>query len=252
MRSKRRPGSPCPTCELARPAAGARRGAQSVARPVPARFRRTRGPDRAIPVWASRPGTSTSARSRWRRTAARWRAARWLIEFGGFDPCRPYWFALGRTASASRRPSTRRDLRALRDRLREHGWRTPLRDALGRRLRGDLVLDRRSRPPSAEARLQGEDFGDVLAPEGAERFITWLAEPAPLGAYAGINRFLFGVWRDRPDLATAYPELDGPDGLGYAGWAHVYGREELGMPERLLPTLPPHVESARTHERCCG
>lgn len=78
--------------------------------------------------------------------------------------------------------------------------------------------------------------------EGQEAFYAWASEPAKAGGAAGINRLHFDIWLDRHDLQGAYPHLNGPDGPGYAGWVWIYGREQEGVPDRLLPPLPAHVD----------
>ena len=49
----------------------------------------------------------------------------------------------------------------------------------------------------------------------------------------------------RGDLQSAYPDLGDPaDARGFLDWAHVIGRAEVPIPERLLPPRPEVVVSA--------
>lgn len=60
------------------------------------------------------------------------------------------------------------------------------------------------------------------------------------------------IWDARDDLRTAYPHLDGPDGLGYAGWLCVHGPVEEGLIVDLLPPAPAHIHrdaASKLHER---
>ena len=62
-----------------------------------------------------------------------------------------------------------------------------------------------------------------------------------------MNRFLWQLYRERDDLRSVYPDLDGSDGEGFVGWAWVFGRAEMGIPERFLPPRPEtSASSSRT------
>src|SRR5205823_15064717 len=79
--------------------------------------------------------------------------------------------------------------------------------------------------------------------EGLGRFMDWLRGPAPHGGAHGINRYAYRIYLEREDLPRAYPDLDGADGPGFAGWAIVYGAPEAGIPRDLLPPVPAFLES---------
>ncbi|WCB96574.1 glycosyltransferase [Baekduia alba] len=170
-----------------------------------------------------------------------------LIRFTGFRADRPWWFSEHAT-----RVRVLDDL-ALSTLCRERaaalvgaGWEPPA--ALGvaaPELANHLRLDERVRRLLAEARDEDEEFGDLLAPAAADRFLAWLAEPAAQGGPAGINRYTYDVWRAREDLREAYPDLDGADADGFVGWLWVHGRMELGLDARLLPEPPDWVPEAQ-------
>lgn len=63
-------------------------------------------------------------------------------------------------------------------------------------------------------------------------------EPASIGSHAGVTRFLYDLYLRRDDLQEAFPDLDGPDGQRLVEWAHVYGRDEVPIPDSLLPEVP--------------
>ena len=76
-----------------------------------------------------------------------------------------------------------------------------------------------------------EQSGDVPSPftlEGVDAFANWLngqAHDAP----PGISRVLARVYRDRPDLQIAYPDLSGDGRAGLLRWVEEYGRREMSM-----------------------
>jgi len=82
-----------------------------------------------------------------------------------------------------------------------------------------------------EGRLSLEPFD----PRGEEEFFTWLAEAAAVGGDQGITRYMHAVYRDRPDLQRAYPELAGGDAVGIIGWFQVEAPAELMPPPGSVP-----------------
>jgi glycosyltransferase involved in cell wall biosynthesis len=120
-------------------------------------------------------------------------------------------------------------------RLIEAGWTDARRRReIGRPMPDGAVFDERLSLLLAQATADGERF-DPFDPEQHEAFMRWLGGPAAHGAGAGVNRFLYRIYCEREDLQRAYPDLDGGDGEGFAGWAWVFGRPEMGIPERFLP-----------------
>lgn len=83
----------------------------------------------------------------------------------------------------------------------------------------------------AEGRLAASPF----TPAGEAAAFATFAAPGIRGAAIGINKLLWQIWLDRPDLQHAYPLLDGADGPGFVGWAWAHGRDENLIPETLLP-----------------
>jgi len=162
------------------------------------------------------------------------------LQLTGFRPERPFLLAddVTRTAPSSD-PILRDLLTAYAERLRERGWTDlPRRAEIGRRLANGEVFSERLLRLYTRALAGGEDFGDVFAPDGTARFMAWLTEAVEPGARYGLTRYLHQVYRDRPDLPGAYPDLAGEDGGEYAGWCWVYGRRELDIPDVFLPPPP--------------
>jgi glycosyltransferase involved in cell wall biosynthesis len=79
----------------------------------------------------------------------------------------------------------------------------------------------------------GECPESLFTPAGEADFLAWLNEPAPDAP--DLTRFLHAVWSGRPDLQRAYPDVEDGDVEGYLGWSVVYGREQIAIPDALLP-----------------
>ncbi len=162
------------------------------------------------------------------------------LRFAGFRPDRPWWLSADHNRVLVLDDPLLEELVARRaEALVEQGWspRLDLAD-LPDRLPNGLQVDRRVRKLLVEAMERGEDFGDVTTEQGADALLAWLTEPAPHGAAAGITRYHWDVWRERPDVQEAYPDLDGEHGEGYAGWLWTQGRSEMGLQTRLMPPWP--------------
>jgi glycosyltransferase involved in cell wall biosynthesis len=161
-----------------------------------------------------------------------------FMDLPGFEPDRPH--QLSSTASrarVSRSPALHALSESYAAELRACGWHDSDHHAdVGRRLDG-LVYDESLRALYASALELGACSEDLFSEEGTREFIAWLEGPAPKGAALGINRYVFyRVARERPDVVRAYQDLDGEDGPGYLGWCCAFGREELGIPERFMPS----------------
>lgn len=168
-----------------------------------------------------------------------------LVRWDGFRPDRPWWHSdHGSRVRVLDDPMLAELCRARAAAQIEAGWAAPrLGNAETVELANRLRLDERVRRMFAESFDEGEDFGDLSDPVAADAFLRWLSEPAPNGALHGINRYTLDVWRGRPDLRDAYPDLDTDiDADGYCGWLWVHGRLEMRLDARLLPPAPEWVD----------
>jgi glycosyltransferase involved in cell wall biosynthesis len=168
-----------------------------------------------------------------------------LLRFHGFRADRPWWLSEHATrVLVLDDPELEALCGARAAALLDAGWDASCQPAAagGPELPNGLRYDDRLRRLHAEALDAGEDFGDVMGAQGAEAFERWLREPAPMGALDGITRYALDVWRQRPDVQEAYPDLDGADAEGFAGWLWVHGRPELRLEPLLLPPAPAWVE----------
>jgi glycosyltransferase involved in cell wall biosynthesis len=67
--------------------------------------------------------------------------------------------------------------------------------------------------------------------------IQRLNAPAPVGAQFGITNYLHRLHQRRPDLRSAFPDLD-RDGGRFVEWILMHGRYEVPIPPQLLPSEP--------------
>ncbi len=90
------------------------------------------------------------------------------------------------------------------------------------------------------------DSGEVQEPPadaaGEEAFITWLRQPAPEAN--GVSRYLYEIWKQRGDLQTAYPHVGSSDAAAFHAWALGHGREQVPIPDALLPPGEPPAPDA--------
>ena len=170
-----------------------------------------------------------------------------FIDFAGFDPNHPYRLsATGTRVRVSRSKALHELCASYATELHAEGWR-PGGDLgeVGRQLADGMVYDEVLAMLHARATALGEHFGDVFEERGSEAFTAWLAGPAPRGAEHGITRYVFyRVLRERPDVMRAYPDLEGSDGAEYVAWCRAFGKEELAIPERFMPSSPSETPSA--------
>ena len=170
-----------------------------------------------------------------------------LFDLSGFDPSRPYALSpISTRVKLSRSPILRELAETYAERLRAAGWADGRSRAdVGRRLANGLVYDEALEHLHDEARMLGEDPGDVFTEDGTERFMAWLRAPAVRGAAAGVNRYVFDrVLRERGDVIDAFPDLDHGDGPGFVHWCAQTGGVEA-VPRRAR-ARPPGSGGART------
>ncbi len=77
---------------------------------------------------------------------------------------------------------------------------------------------------------EGAPQESIFTQEGADRFVAWLNEPAPVGGEHGVTRYLYEIYSSRPDLRQEFPNLDGPDAMRLIEWHRVHGRVKLPYP----------------------
>jgi hypothetical protein len=165
------------------------------------------------------------------------------IHYSGFRPDRPYWLSSEGTRVGVLDDPLLMDLcAAYAQRLLDAGWVNPERrpDRLGR-LADGTPFDARLRRLRVSAASLGVELGDLSTVDGTAAFTAWLTGPAERGGKNGVNRYLYDAYLERSDLRTAFPDLDGADGLRLIEWAWEHGRSELRLDAALLPPTPASV-----------
>ena len=77
---------------------------------------------------------------------------------------------------------------------------------------------------------EGAPRQSIFTPEGADTFVAWLNEPAPVGGEHGVTRYLYEIYSGRPDLRQEFPNLDGPDAMRLIEWHRIHGQVKLPYP----------------------
>ncbi len=172
-----------------------------------------------------------------------------LLSLRGFDPREPHLLeGKVRTARVSERPALAPILRGRAEALLALGWEPhepfTAHDTRWSVLAEGLPLSQLVQDLVRAGQRAGAITASPFTPEGFEQLRDYVIQPARQGGSIGVNRLLGAVHSERVDLQAAYPALDGPDGLGFLGWAWVYGKDELSIPESFLPPRPAFLDAA--------
>jgi glycosyltransferase involved in cell wall biosynthesis len=89
------------------------------------------------------------------------------------------------------------------------------------------------------------------APAEPDQFLRWCGQ-CDSNDPPGISRFLFALWRERPDLQDVFRGIyfDPSARTGFLNWAHHFAVSETGAPKELVPsevTVP--VATTTTEQR---
>jgi hypothetical protein len=81
-----------------------------------------------------------------------------------------------------------------------------------------------------------DQFGDPFEVSGAHAYFRWLNEPAegPSGSPGSVSRLWHEVYRCRPDLQHAFPDVFGADNAAFRAWLAVTGLREHNIAEAFL------------------
>ena len=101
-----------------------------------------------------------------------------------------------------------------------------------------LPLDRLTRRVYRD--LMGDGFdASLFEPMGEAAFAAAATAPAPVGGQYGVTHYLATLYDMRGDLRSAFPDLRNPvDAQAFLEWAQTLGRDEVPIPETLLPPRP--------------
>ena len=102
-------------------------------------------------------------------------------------------------------------------------WSRELRDLLRSRL--------------TELRESGQWLPDLFDPDSARAFIRWLTDPTA-STVTGVSPMADVVWRQRPDLAAAFPNVRWADRDGFVRWLWTHALTEGLVTTGVLPPRP--------------
>jgi glycosyltransferase involved in cell wall biosynthesis/SAM-dependent methyltransferase len=168
-----------------------------------------------------------------------------FFHFSGFDHRAPYLLSRHQLDQPrillSERPAVRRICREYTDdlnRFREAGLERPYAWAS---LPGGIPLTRRIRRLYWRALVKAERNGEIQPPNPfdrsrADRFVQWLNQPIEPEIQPTISRLLYEIYRERPDLQAAFPQLAGGDASRYLTWVLQNDWQEEDLHADLLPT----------------
>jgi glycosyltransferase involved in cell wall biosynthesis len=169
-----------------------------------------------------------------------------LFNFSGFDPDRPYLLSTHAGAlprvRASEHPAIRRLCTDYAASLLTAGCPDAgAKDYAWAHLADGTPVSQEMRAAVRRA-LMHRDAGDACErpPDPFDRgsvadFVDWLAFPEPANnAAPSVPRLFYEIYRTRPDLGVAFPDLDWIDAERFRTWVSDHARREHGVPESVM------------------
>ncbi|MEA2719950.1 MAG: hypothetical protein QOJ39_1814 [Candidatus Eremiobacteraeota bacterium] len=146
-----------------------------------------------------------------------------FYHYSGFDARRPRVLSKHQTRiDLEREPGLAFLLERYADRIIANGFDEASKTPYGyAQFNNGVPADTFSRSVLREARLQGHRFpdpGDVFAQPSAWRYLNERADLDTSGADQPLTRYLYEVWRKRPDLGAVFPRVLGADRYRYLSW----------------------------------
>jgi glycosyltransferase involved in cell wall biosynthesis len=188
-----------------------------------------------------------------------------FFHFSGYDIRKPYLLSKHQADAPrillSERPAVARlcteyvaDLKSCgltEKSLASYGWAS---------LGDGTTLDIRMRRCYRDALLafeagKGPEPPNPFAADGGRRFVAWLNEPAEPSQRTTVPRYLRALYRERPDLQRAFPDVPGDDVERFLDWVRTSGVREERIPQSLLPAVadtPSGPRFARAHDLQAG
>ncbi len=163
------------------------------------------------------PGMNVAYWNLHERQISRAKDGRWFVNgealhfyhFSGFDPANPHLLSKHQTRTRlSEHPAVAELCAAFAAEVDDH--RRPGERDIGYawdQLADGRKLDRRLRRLYREGERAGAFELSPFEPDGALEFAEWLREPMLGHGEDSVSRFWLEVYRERPDLQTAFPDL---------------------------------------------
>lgn len=82
-----------------------------------------------------------------------------------------------------------------------------------------------------------DDLPDPFEPAEVAEFVELLRSPFPGSDAPRIQRYLHGLYQERPDLQRSFPNLGGDGGNHFLWWVREMGQGELGIPPEMVPSV---------------
>ena len=82
-----------------------------------------------------------------------------------------------------------------------------------------------------------DQFGDPFQASGPHSYFRWLNEPAegPSGSSGSVTRLWNAIYRGRPDLQQAFPDVFAADNGAFREWVAVSGLQEHNIADAFAP-----------------
>jgi len=112
--------------------------------------------------------------------------------------------------------------------LLDHGFEEARRWTYGwKTMANGLELSRPLRGLHRKAANESAIEGSVFTEGGAEQFVSLLNQTENGGAPNGsLSRYWKTLWESRPDLQSAFPDVEGEDAPAFAQWMHNHASQE--------------------------
>jgi GT2 family glycosyltransferase len=175
-----------------------------------------------------------------------------FFHFSGFNPSTPSIFSKHQNRTTAPAGSALHDLLSRYVALHhEHGFSVSRRWEYGygvfdNGVKIGLPLRRLYRELSPNERAA---FGNPFETTGRQSFLQWATSPAR----DAFSPFALSIYRLRPDVAAAYPDIYGKDKQGFLSWLRTSGSAEFGYDARAMRLIDgadePGITSPRRDNR---
>lgn len=175
-----------------------------------------------------------------------------FFHFSGFRPERPHLLSSHQSTNPRTRlsqdPALARLCQEYANKLDDSDYARLHRLPYGlEKASGGLKITRPMRLAYRVALRKHEENGTEAPPSPfSDRagFVAWLNEPLHPRRSPEITRYFWAIHAARPDLRAMFPNLMGMDNGAYYQWLRQDGRQEVPIPDELMPRPPDHPSMA--------